>query len=175
MSPSTAPADSGGRARTPVRLIARLVSLYLVYPVLVFAAFAFPSAPPVVFVPAVAINAFLAILFARTLLPGREPMISWFARLERGNLEADLVTYTRRLTWLWVVFFVVMAGIAGALAAFGSGAAWAWYAGVANYLLVGALLIGEYVYRCRRFAHYHHLTPREYWHVVRAALRRSAS
>jgi uncharacterized membrane protein len=175
MWPSIARADSAGPARAAFRLIARLVLLYLVYPFLVFAGFVFPAALPLVFVPPVAINVGLAIVFARTLLPGREPMISRFARLERGRLEADVAVYTRRLTWVWVVFFIVMAGIGGALAAFGLRAAWAWFTGLGNYLLVGVLLVGEYIYRRRRFAHYRHLPPRRFWHVVRAGFRRPAS
>ena len=142
--------------------------------VLMSAIFVSQAALPLVFLPPVAINACLAIIFARTLLPGHEPIIARFARIERGRLEADLTSYARRLTWLWVVFFAVMAGISGALAAFGSRAAWAWFTGIGNYLCVGALLVGEYTYRRRRFSHYGHLSPLRLWDVVRAAMRRPA-
>jgi uncharacterized membrane protein len=141
---------------------------------LMLLAFLSTSAMPLVFVPPVAINVGLAIVFARTLLPGREPMISRFARFERGRLEPDLASYARRLTWLWVVFFIVMAIVSGGLAAFAPRAAWVWFTGVGNYLLVAALLVAEYAYRRRRFAKYRHLPPGKLWGVVRGALRRGA-
>ena len=74
-------------------------------------------AQPLVFVPPVAINLGLAALFGRTLRRGREPLISMFARMERGTLEADLARYTRRLTGIWVGFFVGAALLSAVLSA----------------------------------------------------------
>ena len=147
--------------------------LYLVYPFVVYWVFASADSL-LVFLPPVAINAGFAILFARTLLPRHEPMVSRFARIERGCLEPDLVPYTRRLTWVWVVFFVAMALVSGALALFGPRAAWVWFTGVGNYAGVVILFVGEYFYRRHRFAHYRHLSPIDLWHIVRNAMKRSA-
>jgi uncharacterized membrane protein len=141
---------------------------------IILLAFLSAAVMPLVFVPPVAINACLAIAFARTLLPGREPLITRFARFERGRLQPDLVSYTRSLTWLWVVFFIVMALVSSGLAAFGSRTAWVWFTGVGNYLLIAALLAGEYAYRRRRFTQYPHLPLGKLWGVVRGALRREA-
>src|SRR5664279_3711525 len=58
----------------------------------------------------------LFVLFASTLRPGRDPMISRFARIEQGELTAELRAYTRRLTVIWCVFFAGMAGLALGLA-----------------------------------------------------------
>jgi uncharacterized membrane protein len=120
--------------------------------------------------PPILINLALALLFALTLLPGREPLIARFARLERGSLEPDLVAYTRRLTWVWVAFFIAMALVSAALALTGSHRAWTWFTGVGNYLGVGALFLGEHAYRRRRFAHYRHLPPLAYARILRKAM-----
>ena len=70
------------------------------------------------FVPPAALNVAFGVFFAVTLAPGREPRIASFARLERGELPPDLARYTRRLTWLWTVFFFASAAIGLLLAAF---------------------------------------------------------
>jgi uncharacterized membrane protein len=127
-------------------------------------------APLVVYVPPIVINLGLAGFFARTLAQGREPLISRFARIERGVLDDELQVYTRRLTWIWVGFFLLMAVVSCALAA-GSHAAWLWFTAVGNYVCVAALLVGEYAYRRARFAQYRHASPVELFKLVRAALR----
>lgn len=129
------------------------------------------AVPALAYALPVAINLGLAAAFAMTLRRGREPMIARFARAERGTLEPDLVVYTRRLTGVWVAFFVVAAAVAAALAAWGSARAWIAYTAVGNYVAVAALFVGEYFYRRRRFAHYRHATPRVLWAHVSEVLR----
>jgi hypothetical protein len=108
--------------------------------------------PRVAHVIPVVINLALAALFASTLRAGAEPMIARFARRERGSLEPELRGYTRRLTVVWVAFFVAMAAIAAGLSLAGWTTAWLVFALVGNYALIAALLVGEYLYRRRRFA-----------------------
>ena len=77
-------------------------------------AFAVPQA--LLYAPPVAINAALAVVFGRSLLAPRDPVITVFARMEHAELPAELAHYTRRLTLLWMLLFAAMAGIALALA-----------------------------------------------------------
>jgi uncharacterized membrane protein len=125
----------------------------------------------VLFLPPIAINLGLAFFFASTLSRGREPLISWFARVERGGLASDLKVYTRRLTWIWVGFFLIMAAVSVVLAITGPRIAWAWFTAAGNYLCVGMLFAGEYVYRRVRFAHYEHASPVRLLGIVRRAIR----
>jgi uncharacterized membrane protein len=125
----------------------------------------------VLFLPPIAINVGLALFFASTLSRGREPLISWFARVERGGLAPDLKVYTRRLTWIWVGFFLAMAAVSAVLAVTGPRMAWAWFTAVGNYLCVGMLFVGEYVYRRVRFSHYEHASPLRLLGIVRRAIR----
>jgi uncharacterized membrane protein len=109
------------------------------------------KAPPVV------INLALAAWFGMSLKKGEEPMIGWFARLERGDeLSPELATYTRRLTVLWTVFFVTMAATAALLAAFAAAETWSIFANGVDYVLIGVLFVGEYAYRRVRYRHYRH-------------------
>jgi len=127
----------------------------------------------VLFLPPIAINVGLALFFASTLSRGREPLISWFARVERGGLAPDLKVYTRRLTWIWVGFFLTMAAVSVVLAVTGPRIAWAWFTAVGNYLCVGMLFLGEHVYRRVRFSHYEHASPLRLLGIVRRAIRES--
>ncbi|MEP7181069.1 MAG: hypothetical protein ABI886_02635 [Betaproteobacteria bacterium] len=116
-------------------------------------------AGPLVYLPPVVLNLGIAALFARTLGPGREPMISMFARAERGVLEPDLARYTRTLTMVWVAFFVGAAVLSAALAASAPPAVWGAWVAVGNQVAAGSLFVGEYLYRRSRFAHYRHASP----------------
>jgi uncharacterized membrane protein len=119
--------------------------------------------------PPVVINLALAAWFGRSLAPGEEPVISWFARLVRGvELPEDLARYTRNSTVRWTVFFAGMAGAAAALAVLATPQTWSLFANGINYFLVGALFVGEFAYRRLRYRHHRHAHLAE---VVRTIIR----
>jgi uncharacterized membrane protein len=109
----------------------------------------------------IAIDMGLAAVFASTLRKGAEPMIARFARAERGVLEPDLARYTRRLTRVWVTYFLAAAALMAALWLDRRDGALEAFALFANYAGMAALFIGEWAYRRRRFAQYVHASPRE--------------
>jgi uncharacterized membrane protein len=123
------------------------------------------------YLPPIVINVGLAAWFGLTLRPDREPMIGRFARVERGTLEPDLVSYTRRLTVVWTLFFLAMAAISAALAVLPSPAPWAWFTSFGNWACDAALFFGEHLYRRTRFAHYAHMSPMQLVALVRAQWR----
>jgi len=111
----------------------------------------------VLFAPPLAIYLALAGTFAATLRPGHEPLVGRFARIERGGeLPPDLARYTRVLTGLWVLFFVVMATVSLALALAGPREFWSLFTNFASYLLLALVFLCEYVYRRIRFRHHRH-------------------
>ena len=141
-----------------------------------FAGFALLAAAPLVAdtdallkLPPVIIDLALAVWFGRTLAPGEEPMISWFARLVRGTeLPPDLARYTRISTKVWTAFFVSMAAVAAALAVLATPWTWSVFTNGIDYLLVGVLFVGEYVFRRVRYRHHEH---RPFADVVRTVAR----
>lgn len=143
--------------------------LVLFYPLLTHFALPFwPGFPPILLTmfPAL-LNAWLAWFFGRTLMGHRQPLIATFAELERRHLHrlaaselpADVARYTRMLTVIWSLLFVVMASVSAILAISAQTAWWALFTGVVSYVLVGVLFLGEYLYRCRRFPHQPHANP----------------
>ena len=120
--------------------------------------------------PPILIPTALCWLFGRTVVKGRTPLISRFAQLEQGGtLTVELARYTRRLTWVWMLFFVALAAISAWLAASGDRVAWSWFTNFASYLLVGALFLGEFVYRRIRYRRYRHDSPMKLASRIRLA------
>ncbi|HVE51415.1 MAG TPA: hypothetical protein VNG69_17575 [Casimicrobiaceae bacterium] len=110
-----------------------------------------------VFLPPTAINVAFGMFFASTLLPGREPRIARYARLERGAaLPDDIARYTRWLTWIWSVWFFAAAALSIVLALAAPLNVWSAFANVVNYVCVAVLFVGEYVYRRIRFRQHVH-------------------
>lgn len=105
----------------------------------------------VLFMP-VLINGALLVTFASSLRT--VPMIERFARMQDPRLTPDKQRHCRQVTWAWVVFFVLNAATAAALALFAPLAWWATYNGGIAYALMGSMFAGEYVLRKARFREY---------------------
>lgn len=123
------------------------------------------------FLPPVAINAFLAWLFGHTLRAGRMPLIERLVRLlhpPAEPLDARVPAYTRRLTAVWAGLFATMALLAAVLAALAvpgglldaAGIAppvpvalstWSLWSNLVGYLVAGLLFVAEYAWRRRVF------------------------
>lgn len=148
----------------------------LAAPVPLLAILYFVEPHQLLFVPPVLINLLGGVLFAASLRRGGEPVISRIARLERGELNAELAAYTRRLTWIWTFFFVLMVLLCVLLALSAPLPVWSLFANFINYLLVGLLFFGEFVYRRRRYTQYVHASPlrviRRIWDEVAAHRQR---
>lgn len=121
---------------------------------------------PFLFLPSILIPALLAWFFASTLRPGRESLITAVARAARPDTPDYLLRYSRTLTVLWASLFAAMALWDGLLAAFAPQRWWSFMANFANYLVVGAFVVGEYVFRRLRFRDYAHPGFAEYVRIV---------
>lgn len=89
------------------------------------------------------------IIFASTLIKPPS-MIERFARLAEPNLPEAGVIWTRQVTVVWCVFFVLNALIALATVLFASMQTWVLYNGFISYMLMGLLLLGEFILRKRQ-------------------------
>jgi uncharacterized membrane protein len=121
--------------------------------------------------PPILINGFMAWVFGRTLEPGSTPLIERAIVALHGTTDdvtADMLAYARRLTLVWACLFAALTAINLVLAVLANPgglllsvglhspvtvplAVWSLFANVLNYLIVGALFVGEYWLRRRRF------------------------
>jgi uncharacterized membrane protein len=89
------------------------------------------------------------IIFATTLIKPPS-MIERFARIAEPDLPPEGVVWTRKVTIVWCVFFVLNAIIALVTVLFTSTKIWMMYNGFISYVLMGILLLGEYLLRKRQ-------------------------
>lgn len=87
------------------------------------------------------------LIFALTLLKPPS-MIERFARLLEPDLPESGVQWTRKVTIVWCIFFSLNASMA-LLTVFASTQLWVIYNGFISYVLMGILLLGEFILRKR--------------------------
>lgn len=95
----------------------------------------------------VTVSLSLLLLFSASLL-GKTNIIQRIAeKTEQPVTGAIDIRYTRMVTMVWCVFFIVNAAISFFLAWHQIMDWWAWYNGVISYVLIGILLAGERLLR----------------------------
>ena len=97
------------------------------------------------------LNLFLLWLFGRTLLAGREPLISQISRHINGELKPDVVEYTRHVTIAWCIYFVMQVAVSLSLYLFAPLSAWSFFINVLNLPLLILMFVAEKAYRTLRF------------------------
>ena len=90
----------------------------------------------------------LCATFGQTLLRGRTPMISQFARVVHGELSPAQAAYTRSATWAWVFYFGGIAGMSVLLFWLAPVAVWSTFANLLGIPLLGLMFAAEYAARC---------------------------
>ena len=100
----------------------------------------------------VIIQLILMSFFGKTLLLNSGPsLIERFVRLEFSDFPPGVSEYCRSLTVIWTAFFAFNAIVCITLSIFGNNAQWALFNGIVIYLMIGILVIAEYIYRHIRF------------------------
>ena len=106
------------------------------------------SADAILYYPVV-MNAGMLLVFAHSLVYP-PTAIERIARLSDGDdLPPEAISYTRRVTVAWSVFFVCNGAIALYTALFTSLETWALYNGAIAYVLIAAMFGGELLIRLR--------------------------
>ncbi|EGT5681764.1 hypothetical protein ACI49Z_001844 [Cronobacter turicensis] len=96
----------------------------------------------------VVVNAVMLMLFGGSLWRGM-PLVERLARLRDPELPPRAVSYTRRVTQIWCLFFIFNGAIAAATCLAGDMSLWTLWNGAIAYLLMGLLMAGEWLVRRR--------------------------
>ena len=107
-------------------------------------------------VPYVTVYLVLLWTFARTLRPGRQPLVTRLATHVHGEIPPEMLSYTRRVTWAWCVFFAAMTIASMLLFVFEPIPVWSLFNSLLNLPLVAAMYLGEYAWRLWRFPDFSH-------------------
>lgn len=94
----------------------------------------------------VLVNMGLAMIFAYSLL-SPPSAIERIARLAEPDLDEAGIAYTRKVTWIWLIFFVANGLVAAWTAIYGTLDQWTIYNGLISYGLIGIILAVEYLVR----------------------------
>jgi uncharacterized membrane protein len=97
------------------------------------------------------VGMFLALgaWFGATLRPGREALVTRFARRAGQALDAPELAYTRRVTLAWTLYFAAIAGISTLLFFLGPLPAWSAFANLLTLPLSVAMFAAEFAVRLR--------------------------
>ncbi len=96
----------------------------------------------------VAVNVVLLLVFGSSLFYGM-PIAEQIARLGEPDLPPKGVRYTRKVTQVWCVFFMVNGSIALATCLHHDMKIWTLWNGFISYLLIGTLMGVEWLVRQR--------------------------
>jgi uncharacterized membrane protein len=168
MSSSIAPSEAhaprhapgGARAGVALRVAAGVAGLAAYQALAHWVTTAAQGWPPatrtLLLLPQLAICLGLAWMFGRTLLPGREPLVTRMARSVHGALPAAIVVYARNVTLAWTLFLSAMAVTSVLLYLLASLPLWSLFANVLFFPLVGLMFLAEYAYRILRYRWFSH-------------------
>lgn len=108
----------------------------------------------VILMPPVLLNGFFLYVFGRTVLPGREPLITRFRRVMGSELTPETRLYTRRLTICWALLFAVFLFASTLLALYADLAVWSWIVNLGCPAAAGVFFLSEHIYRARYLNHF---------------------
>lgn len=117
----------------------------------------------VLYLPPILLPLMLWAVFFRSMRPGETPMVTAIAQEIRGPLSVELSQYTRTITAMWSVFFLLLALESALLPFFASAEVWSLFTNCVNYLLIALLFVFEFAYRKRRFRDLEH---KSFWQYL---------
>ena len=87
--------------------------------------------------------------FARTLMPGQQPLCTQFAKIVHGTLSHEHIIYSRKVTVAWALFFVLIILISNGLFFFYPIKIWSIFVNFTYLPLVAIMFIAEYTIRLK--------------------------
>ena len=114
------------------------------------------SSQDVYFLPPIAINYFIGMIFLKSLMKNSTPLIERYMLLLEGEVDAKERKYARWFTTLWAFVLLSLAVETAVLAMFASHEIWSLFTNFINYLILGLMFLFEYLVRLRMFPQKQH-------------------
>ncbi|MBD2810062.1 hypothetical protein ID853_04000 [Xenorhabdus sp. Vera] len=96
----------------------------------------------------VVVNVVLLTLFSGSLRYG-PPIIERVARFKEPDLPPEGIIYTRKVTYIWSLFFIFNGSVAFGTCLYNDMNLWTLWNGMVSYLLIGSLIAIEWLIRQR--------------------------
>lgn len=101
----------------------------------------------IIYLPPVLMMLLILYPFVRSVMPGNTPLITRFYQLSKGENDPQVQSYTDKLTWIWIVFIILLFINTIVLTIFAPLNIWSLFTNFINYLLLLTLLISEWLFR----------------------------
>ncbi len=101
----------------------------------------------VIYLPPIIMIVLISYPFIRSVMPGKTPLITRFYQLTEKEDDPHKMAYTKKVTWVWVVFIVLLLINTLFLTFFASLETWSLFTNFINYLLMLGLFIAEWLFR----------------------------
>lgn len=125
----------------------------------------------IAYVPPVVIPLTIAIVFIHSLTGNNVPLVTDIGEKSRGPLSDEMRAYTRSVTKCWAIVLVAVALWSLILSWTPWVMLWSIVTNFVNYLLIGVMFIGEFLYRQYRFPKHDHPNLINYLKIVVNAMR----
>lgn len=109
------------------------------------------SARFIIYLPPIFLLSFFLLVFAKTLFPEREPLITKISRMVFHDDRPGIESYTRQLTWVWAYFLAFLLLETIGLTFFAPLEVWSLFTNVLNYVFIILFFVLEFMYRFYRF------------------------
>lgn len=101
----------------------------------------------IIYLPPILMISVILFPFFRSVLPGHTPLITRFYQLTKKENNPQVMKYTDKVTWVWVIFIILLLINTIFLTFFAPLETWSLFTNFINYLLMLALLVLEWVFR----------------------------
>lgn len=109
------------------------------------------SARFLIYLPPLFLLSFFFLVFARTLLPDREPLITTISKSVFQDDRPGIESYTRQLTWIWAYFLAFLLVETIGLTLFAPLEVWSLFTNILNNIFILIFFVIEFMYRINRF------------------------
>jgi uncharacterized membrane protein len=105
----------------------------------------------IIYLPPILMISLILYPFIRSVLPNNTPLISRFYQLTEQKSDPRVLSYTEKLTWVWIFLISALLLNTIFLTFFASLETWSLFTNFINYLLLLALLVFEWLFRMVKF------------------------
>ncbi len=101
----------------------------------------------IIYLPPILMMLTILYPFIRSVTPGKTPLITRFYQLSKAENNPEKVRYTNKLTWLWIIFIILLIINNMVLSIWAPLDIWSLFTNFINYLLLLAMLVFEWIFR----------------------------
>lgn len=101
----------------------------------------------IIYLPPVLMISLILYPFVRSVMPGKTPLITRFYQLTKAENDPEVSRYTDKLTWIWIVFIMLLLINTLILTVLAPLELWSLFTNFINYILLLTMLVLEWLFR----------------------------